>query len=90
MGIHRMDWLADMEDLLDPRDEMTYTNKNNQIIRNSAICNKCHEEITSRYTHDFVTCGCGGLSVDGGTEYLRRIFGAHGYVDTTIMDVNNS
>ena len=85
-----MDWLADMEDLLDPRDEMTYTNKNNQIIRNSAICNKCHEEITSRYTHDFVTCGCGDLSVDGGTEYLRRIFGAHGYVDTTIMDVNNS
>ena len=85
-----MEVLRDMENLLDPRDEMAYSDRSKRIIRNSAICNKCNEEVVSTYTHDFRTCSCGDLSVDGGTEYLRRVFGARGYTDTSVMDVKES
>lgn len=42
------------------------------IIRNSAKCLKCGDEIESTYTHDFVSCRCGEIFVDGGKSYLRR------------------
>lgn len=42
------------------------------IDRNSAKCLFCGEEIESKHQHDFVTCGCGSLSVDGGHAYGRR------------------
>ena len=43
------------------------------IISNSATCRKCKDFIFSRHRHDFVTCKCGAISVDGGQEYLRRV-----------------
>jgi ribosomal protein L37AE/L43A len=43
-----------------------------KIIRNSAICKLCDTEIVSRYRHDFVSCDCGEIFVDGGTSYIRR------------------
>ena len=43
-----------------------------RIIRNAARCKLCGDVIESTYTHDYVTCSCGNLSVDGGYEYLRR------------------
>ena len=43
-----------------------------RILRNSAICLDCNDEIISKFTHDFVTCKCGNLSVDGGSSYLKR------------------
>ncbi len=43
-----------------------------KIIRNMVKCNLCGDVIESTYRHDFVTCGCGRCSVDGGTDYLRR------------------
>lgn len=42
------------------------------IKANRAKCLLCHEVLESKYTHDFVTCSCGNLSVDGGHSYLRR------------------
>ena len=42
------------------------------IIRNRAQCNKCHEIIESKHVHDFVSCKCGAISVDGGRDYLKR------------------
>jgi len=58
------------------------------IVRNSAKCLLCGEEIESRSTHDFRTCKCGNLSVDGGREYLRRVFGSGDtrYEDTSIVE----
>ena len=44
------------------------------IVRNSARCRKCGDEIESTYRHDFVTCSCGAISVDGGRSYIRRAF----------------
>jgi ribosomal protein L37AE/L43A len=43
-----------------------------KIIRNSARCKKCGDEIESRHRHDWVQCKCGAIFVDGGKEYLRR------------------
>lgn len=45
------------------------------IIQNAAKCNKCGEFIVSKHRHDFVTCHCGCISVDGGQSYLRRAGG---------------
>lgn len=44
----------------------------NQIVQNEAKCLKCGDIIFSRHTHDFVTCSCGNVSVDGGLSYLKR------------------
>jgi hypothetical protein len=43
-----------------------------KIIRNAARCLKCNEIVVSRHRHDFVTCKCGAISIDGGRAYLRR------------------
>ena len=45
-----------------------------KIIRNAIKCNHCGDIIESKYRHDFVTCSCGCVSVDGGKDYLRRCF----------------
>lgn len=42
------------------------------ILRNSAKCRICLEEIESKHRHDFVTCKCGEISVDGGKDYFKR------------------
>ncbi len=44
-----------------------------RILCNCARCRRCNQVIESRSRHDFVTCNCGAISVDGGTEYLRRL-----------------
>jgi len=36
------------------------------ITLNAARCRRCKDTIESRHRHDFVTCSCGAISVDGG------------------------
>jgi DNA-directed RNA polymerase subunit RPC12/RpoP len=43
------------------------------IIENAVTCMACGDRIFSKHRHDFVTCTCGAVSVDGGQEYLRRV-----------------
>ena len=43
-----------------------------RILRNRARCLVCGEMVESRHRHDFKTCSCGNLSVDGGKDYIRR------------------
>jgi hypothetical protein len=43
------------------------------IVQNAVTCNKCDDFIVSKHRHDFVTCSCGAVSVDGGQSYLRRV-----------------
>jgi tRNA(Ile2) C34 agmatinyltransferase TiaS len=45
-----------------------------KLKKNQATCNKCGDTIESKSRHDFVTCKCGELSVDGGLDYTRRVF----------------
>lgn len=53
------------------------------ILRNSARCLDCNEEIESKHRHDFVSCYCANLQVDGGHDYLKRNFISE-YLDTSI------
>ncbi len=44
------------------------------VVTNEARCLKCLDVVRSMSGHDFVTCSCGNLSVDGGTNYLKRSY----------------
>lgn len=44
------------------------------LTRNSATCLRCGDEIESASPHDFRSCACGALFVDGGLDYVRRGF----------------
>lgn len=44
------------------------------IISNKARCKKCNTVIESKHRHDFVSCKCKAIFVDGGKDYLRRGF----------------
>lgn len=56
--------------MIDP-DDFFYRQNGEAILRNSAVCGKCGDEIESKSRHDFVMCSCQAISVDGGLEYLR-------------------
>jgi len=43
-------------------------------MRNRARCRQCGDVIESLTRHDFVSCKCGAIFVDGGTDYLRAGF----------------
>lgn len=45
-----------------------------KIKKNCIRCKKCGDVIESKSTHDFKACSCGTVSVDGGTDYLRRSY----------------
>lgn len=40
---------------------------------NAAKCKKCGDEVRSKNRHDFRSCKCGAVSVDGGSWYARRV-----------------
>jgi hypothetical protein len=44
------------------------------LLLNAVQCLSCDEVIVSRHRHDFKSCKCGNVSVDGGLEYKRRAF----------------
>ena len=53
-----------------------------KIIRNRVQCSKCNDIIESRHCHDFKSCSCGAVAVDGGKDYLRRVFsGKNPYIE---------
>lgn len=59
-----------------------------RIIKNSAKCRQCKQEIESKHIHDFVTCKCGSIHVDGGHAYLH--WGAKDLmdiIDTSITEI---
>lgn len=43
-----------------------------KILVNRCKCRKCGDVIESKSVHDWVSCGCGAIFTDGGTEYVRR------------------
>ncbi|MED0737110.1 hypothetical protein [Aneurinibacillus thermoaerophilus] len=47
-----------------------------KVIVNRIRCKICDDVISSKYTHDFKSCQCGAIFVDGGTEYQRMGWGA--------------
>lgn len=45
-----------------------------KIFENKIKCNHCGDILISEHVHDFKTCSCGTVSIDGGKEYLKRLF----------------
>lgn len=43
-----------------------------KILVNRCKCRKCGDVIESKSVHDWVSCVCGAIFTDGGTEYVRR------------------
>ena len=39
---------------------------------NAAMCLECNTKIRSVHRHDFTSCRCGKLAVDGGLDYRKR------------------
>ena len=58
------------------------------IVKNSCVCLNCKEEITSDYGHNFVTCKCGKVSIDGGHGYQRILGFPEDYKITSITIEN--
>jgi hypothetical protein len=54
--------------------------KREVVVVNKAMCRNCGDVLESVHRHDFKTCGCGSISVDGGTSYLKRSFKNYGDV----------
>ena len=40
-------------------------------VINKVRCKKCNEVIESKHRHDFKSCKCGAIFIDGGTDYQR-------------------
>lgn len=75
------------ENLQSLRDFMRTMPKQPKLIRNSARCLVCEDEIVSERGWDFRYCSCGSLAVDGGLEYTRRVFKDRAqWVDTSIYE----
>ena len=45
-----------------------------RIIKNCIKCKTCGDIIESEYRHDFKSCSCNRVAVDGGHDYLRRCY----------------
>lgn len=53
-----------------------------KIICNRVQCSKCNDIIESLHCHDFKYCSCKTVAVDGGKDYLRRVFsGENPYIE---------
>ena len=63
----------DFVDIDTPKEKRRYLNVGDIYI-NAATCNLCGERIRSKNRHDYVTCKCGNVSVDGGSWYAKRGF----------------
>lgn len=57
-----------------------------KIIRNAAKCKKCGDEIESTHTHNFVTCSCGAIAIDGGKDYFKRSGNPQDFIDCSITE----
>ena len=64
---------------------------NEKIIANKIKCKKCGYIIESTHRHDFKSCNCGRVGVDGGKDYLRRVGNIEDYEELSEIenDKNN-
>jgi len=63
--------IVDHVPVIDPDDYYSKIDKE-VILRNSAICALCGDMLRSRHQHDYKSCRCGEISIDGGNAYLKR------------------
>lgn len=54
------------------------------ILSNQVYCKLCKDSPFSKNRHDFVSCKCGHVAVDGGTAYLKRVFSGREWIECSI------
>lgn len=54
------------------------------ILCNQVACLSCGDKPYSENRHDFKSCNCGIISVDGGMDYLRRYGDMTNVIDISI------
>ena len=59
----------------------------NKITVNKIRCRKCGDIIESKAVHDFRSCKCGSVAVDGGHNYLRRVGNLEDWEDLSEYEV---
>ena len=52
-----------------------------RMTKNAIMCKRCQETIESTHVHDFRSCACGKVFVDGGLEYARRCGDRNNWVE---------
>lgn len=55
---------------------------------NKIKCLFCNDIIESKTVHDYKRCKCGKVAVDGGTEYLKRMFPGGMNIDDCFEDMS--
>lgn len=55
------------------------------VLENAATCLECGEYIRSNNLHDYKSCGCGAIAVDGGSWYCKRVGSLESIQDHIIM-----
>lgn len=56
------------------------------ITYNAIRCNNCNTVIESKHRHDFRTCPCGRVFVDGGRDYQRIGWTGDGGPGYTVLE----
>lgn len=69
---------------VDP-DDYEFSRSHYAIIRNSAKCLACGDEVVSRNRHDYTSCSCGAIFVDGGNEYIRSGGDPEKFMSTAVV-----
>lgn len=59
--------------------------KRPRIVKNSIRCKHCLEIVESIENHDYITCTCGKVGVDGGRQYLRRVGSLEDYEELSVL-----
>lgn len=69
-------------------------------MRNRAKCKLCEDVIESFHQHDYVTCRCGEITIDGGLHYWKcsalhwenflRVDDENNIIIPTIIDINDT
>jgi hypothetical protein len=64
--------MTDVEKVIDKDIPDDTSMAEREILRNIAKCRKCGDVIESLHRHDFKSCKCRAISVDGGRDYFKR------------------
>jgi hypothetical protein len=61
---------------------ITYGGVKYNLYRHAIYCKKCADTIESEHNHDFKSCKCGAVSIDGGVNAGNRILGKFADIET--------
>ena len=58
-----------------------------KIIQNAVVCTKCGDTLISSHRHDYISCSCGNITIDGGVDYFKEIINdTTSYINLRLTD----